>query len=991
MSLSSSRPRPLVRLAVIVLAVLALVSSWPGPARAAGTGGRLSGVVRDNNGATQSGARVVLVDAAGVEAGRDVTGSGGIFSVDVAPGRYDVAVVTAAPVERIARVRGVDVGAESVLDVVVLPPFVTLSGTVRDRSGAPFGAGGSVTLGEGRNSIPDGGRIDGEGRYSLRVRPGTYRLSVVVGADNGNTYLSAGVDSFTLADNRVQDLTFAATSVTVAAVDEDQHSAAIKGVHLRSPDACRPECPAGFELFPGSGQATGEWWSSRVGASALALPGDITVTAYPADPALAQVTEQPFNAPWPNPVRVVMGKAPPVVPLPDKVTWNGVVRHNGVPVDRVEVGVQDETGWDSIETGPDGRFELQITPGQHRYLKLWAHIGFIPASDSDGEPPALSVEVPDFEITGPRTMDIDIPTTDLAVHVVDENGDAVPGALVTANSGGSRDDPKAPVEIFPGGRGNGAVWSYLDTDAAGNAPVLMFPGTPPAVISADTESAHGSATPDAGDRSVTVHLVPIPDNTVTLSGTIRDARGPLPLVNAPWVSFGGQASDETDEFEGDYLESDGRYALDGQAGRHQLTISDLPDHDHLDTQNHIASPTLPAVWSITTEVDLPTSKTLDLTIPDVAPARFRTVNADGLPYAADYSVHTEHTVDLGPKNGEAMTESSGLSPDGTFEHLLFGAATATGAVRPPGTPSNLFSLRVAPGDDVVLAIATRYTGGELLPPPAPAAPDVQPPSLDSTPDLGAGAATNASVGRSGYWALASDGAVYRFGEAVHLGNGTPGAVDLEPTPSGQGYWVLSRAGAVQTLGDALPLGNIDLSQLLKGEAPASLSATPSGKGYWVFTNRGRAIPFGDAPFLGDASNLKLNGPVLGSVATPTGRGYYMVASDGGIFAFGDAAFGGSMGDKKLNAPVQSLVPDSDGKGYWLVASDGGIFAFDAPFRGSMGDKKLNKPVVGMVRYGTGYLMVGADGGIFNFSNLPFAGSLGDKPPASPVVAVAALP
>ena len=57
-----------------------------------------------------------------------------------------------------------------------------------------------------------------------------------------------------------------------------------------------------------------------------------------------------------------------------------------------------------------------------------------------------------------------------------------------------------------------------------------------------------------------------------------------------------------------------------------------------------------------------------------------------------------------------------------------------------------------------------------------------------------------------------------------------------------------------------------------GEQAASLSATPSGRGYWVFTNRGRVLAFGDAPFLGDVSAVKLNGPVLGSVATPSGRG-----------------------------------------------------------------------------------------------------------------------
>jgi ribosomal protein L24E len=138
------------------------------------------------------------------------------------------------------------------------------------------------------------------------------------------------------------------------------------------------------------------------------------------------------------------------------------------------------------------------------------------------------------------------------------------------------------------------------------------------------------------------------------------------------------------------------------------------------------------------------------------------------------------------------------------------------------------------------------------------------------------------------------------------------------------------------------------------------------------------------------SAVKLNGPVLDSVATPTGKGYYMVASDGGIFAFGDARFAGSMGGQHLNASVESLVPDGDGSGYWLVASDGGIFAFGAPFKGSMGDKKLNRPVTGMIRYGDGYLMVAEDGGIFNFSTAAFAGSLGGHPPVRPIVSVAAV-
>jgi hypothetical protein len=263
-------------------------------------------------------------------------------------------------------------------------------------------------------------------------------------------------------------------------------------------------------------------------------------------------------------------------------------------------------------------------------------------------------------------------------------------------------------------------------------------------------------------------------------------------------------------------------------------------------------------------------------------------------------------------------------------------------------------------------------------------------------DAGSGAPTVGAPQstKSGYWMLGAGGAVYAFGDAVHLGQPVlpagVDAVDLEPTPSTNGYWIVDSAGVVHPFGDARHFGDVDRRVLTAGEKVTSLSATPSGAGYWIFTTRGRVLAFGDARFLGDMSAVPLNGPVLDSIPTPSGLGYYMVASDGGIFAFGDARFAGSMGGHRLNAPVQSLVPDADGSGYWLVASDGGIFAFEAPFRGSMGGQPLNQPVKGMVRYGDGYLMVATDGGIFSFSDKPFAGSLGANPPSRPIVSVAAV-
>jgi hypothetical protein len=271
---------------------------------------------------------------------------------------------------------------------------------------------------------------------------------------------------------------------------------------------------------------------------------------------------------------------------------------------------------------------------------------------------------------------------------------------------------------------------------------------------------------------------------------------------------------------------------------------------------------------------------------------------------------------------------------------------------------------------------------------------------------GAGATpAHAATGKSGsgYWMLGVDGSVYAFGSALNCGHYPYGdAVDIIAAPDGLGYWVLDAIGFVDFIDcAAMPdahwfsyeRSNLFADQLQFDEVAVSMSALPDGSGYWVFTNKGRAFAFGNAQWYGDMGNIKLNGPILDSVATPSGRGYWMVASDGGIFSFGDAQFYGSMGGHKLNAPVNAMAPDPDGRGYWLVAADGGIFAFDAPFYGSMGGAPLNESIAAIVASptGRGYLMVAFDGGTFTFGDVPFHGSLGANPPAFPVFSIAVMP
>ena len=157
-------------------------------------------------------------------------------------------------------------------------------------------------------------------------------------------------------------------------------------------------------------------------------------------------------------------------------------------------------------------------------------------------------------------------------------------------------------------------------------------------------------------------------------------------------------------------------------------------------------------------------------------------------------------------------------------------------------------------------------------------------------------------------------------------------VSLIPSRSGLGYWQVASDGAVYGFGDAKYFGganSLRLRQPIVGGA-----RHPAGAGYWLVGADGGVFAYGDSRFFGSAAEIVLNEPIVGIAATPSGNGYWLVASDGGIFAYGDAKFLGSTGNIKLNQPVVGMAATPSGNGYWLVALDGGVFAYgDARFYG----------------------------------------------------------
>jgi hypothetical protein len=191
---------------------------------------------------------------------------------------------------------------------------------------------------------------------------------------------------------------------------------------------------------------------------------------------------------------------------------------------------------------------------------------------------------------------------------------------------------------------------------------------------------------------------------------------------------------------------------------------------------------------------------------------------------------------------------------------------------------------------------------------------------------------------------------------------TLNAVGVARTPTGLGGWVVASNGAVFAFGDAHYYGSMGGRPL--AQPVVGMAATPSGNGYWLVARDGGIFSFGDARFHGSTGGIRLNKPIIAMTATPTGLGYSFVASDGGVFTFGDAGFFGSTGNAPPYFPITGMATTPDGRGYWLVTLTGQVYAFgDANWAGN-GVLPLPALVVGVVAAPGGYRIVDAAGNVF---------------------------
>jgi hypothetical protein len=197
------------------------------------------------------------------------------------------------------------------------------------------------------------------------------------------------------------------------------------------------------------------------------------------------------------------------------------------------------------------------------------------------------------------------------------------------------------------------------------------------------------------------------------------------------------------------------------------------------------------------------------------------------------------------------------------------------------------------------------------------------------------------------------------------------------TTSAPIYDIVGSDGFLDTFGPIIAVG--DAGDLALKAPIVGSAVTADAGGYWLVGADGGVFSFGDAGFYGSlpAEHVTPAEPIMGIAPTADGEGYWLVGADGGVFTFGNAIFYGSMGGKPLNAPVVAMAATSSGHGYWLAARDGGVFTFgDAPFEGSAADDPQQFALVAMTptSSGKGYWLLGQDGGVFTFGDATFLGS-----------------
>lgn len=396
----------------------------------------LSGRVLDPNGAPVAGATLNLSTAQYFNNGRE---SSSAFATTDAQGAYSMLLLagsgggTARPPAGSTLVptsRSFTLTADAQLDFT-LGAAVQITGTVTGRNGQPVP---NVTVRAYVGPSNASAQTDGQGRYSVLAANGTAYMEFYGGGAAGVTPANFYVERYNIAVNGGAVVDVALPVHLLSGRVLDPAGVGVAGATLNLSTA----------QYLNNGRESSSAFATtdaQGGYSMLLLAGSGGGTARPPSGSNLVPVSKSFALTADSQLDFTLGAA---------VEITGIVRgRNGQPVPNVTVRAYVGPSNNSVQTGSDGRYRVLAANGT-------AYMEFYGGGPATVAPPNFYVERYNISVTGPTTVDVDLPVLSVTGAVTDSNGSPVPNVALNAST----------AEYLNNGRHSSSAWATSDAQGA---------------------------------------------------------------------------------------------------------------------------------------------------------------------------------------------------------------------------------------------------------------------------------------------------------------------------------------------------------------------------------------------------------------------------------------------------------------------------------------------------------------------------------------------
>lgn len=404
-------------------------------------------------------------------------------------------------------------------------------------------------------------------------------------------------------------------------------------------------------------------------------------------------------------VNVILLPAPP-----QNRTFNGhVLDRSGAPLSvpstgRLELSLRKPASpvAASALIGNDGAFSMTAPAAQYNFFASYSDSA--PASNSELPHTFDLISSAPLDLNADRSMDLQLPSRRLTVHVIDTNGAVVTNARVTFGGWGT-------VNLHPQLSMNGQFNSEVKAlDATGTAVLPGFPiGSTMVRVYVPQLAPVEQAVTFVNDDTITVTVPAGPPPPRTLSGHVLDRDGVglnVPANASLSMRLSKPASPPSATGN---VGIDGVYSLTAQAGSYLLgaTYAD---------NSAVPSSTLPATFEVftpTNAIDLSTDKNIDIQLPN-RQLTVRIVDNSGNPVTnASVAFDGQTTFAVAPAltmTGSFNNPSRTVDGNGAVMFGAFPSPNATLRISVPGMPVTFRTIAVTNDASIEVAVA-------ITPPP----------------------------------------------------------------------------------------------------------------------------------------------------------------------------------------------------------------------------------------------------------------------------------